>query len=236
MSMLTNITGSSSAIDPYASTPKSKSGALDQSTFLNLLMAQLQHQDPLNPMEDKDFTAQLAQFSSLEQLNKINEGIEGLNSSAGRQDMLGAVSFIGKDIRAFGNTVSKEGTSITKAFYELEEPVSDMYVNVYDSYGALVDTQKVGARQAGSYEFQWDGTDFNGAKLSDGTYTMAIAAENAKGESVMVYTEVSGKVSGVSGESGIPMLRLTDGRTVSFFNVKEIVSDGESSNTDKSGA
>ncbi len=232
MTMLTNVTGASSAIDPYAAKTKSESGALDQSTFLNLLMAQLQHQDPLNPMEDKDFTAQLAQFSSLEQLNNINKGIESLNTSAGRQDMLGAVSFIGKDIRAFGNTVSKEGNAITKAFYELDEPVKDMYYNVYDSYGVLVNTVKVGARQAGSYEFQWDGKDFNGSTLPDGTYTMAIAAENADGKPVMVYTEVSGTVSGVSGENGIPMLRLTDGRTVSFFNVKEIVSDGSSKKTD----
>lgn len=232
MTMLSNVTGASSAIDPYASKPKSESGALDQSTFLNLLMAQLQYQDPLNPMEDKDFTAQLAQFSSLEQLNNINDGIESLNTSAGRQDMLGAVSFIGKDIRAFGNTVSKEGTSITKAYYELEEPVSELYINVYDSYGALVSTEKIGARQAGSYEFQWNGKDFNGKTMPDGVYTMAISAENAEGESVMVYAEVSGKVSGVSGENGIPMLRLTDGRTVSFFNVKEIVSNGDSGNTD----
>lgn len=241
MTMLTNIAGASSAIDPYATKERTNTKELDRQAFLNLLMAQLQHQDPLNPMEDKEFTAQLAQFSSLEQLNNINDGIKSLNEGSSRQDMLGAVSFIGKDIRAYGQSVSKETDSTTKAetiskvYYELEEPVADMYVNIYDSYGSLVHTEKVGARQAGSYEFKWDGKDSNGNKLADGVYGVGIAAENTEGKPVMVYTEVNGTVSGVSSESGIPMLRLTDGRSVSFFNIKEIVGDG-SKKTDTSAA
>lgn len=236
MTMLTNVTGASSAVDPYATKERSQTKELDRQAFLNLLMAQLQHQDPLNPMEDKEFTAQLAQFSSLEQLGNINDGIKSLNEGSNRQDMLGAVSFIGKDIRAYGDSLSKEGEAVSKVYYELEEPVADMYVNIYDSYGVLVRTDKIGARQAGSYEFQWDGKDHNGSDLADGVYGVGIAAENADGEPVMVYTEVSGKVTGVSSESGIPMLRLSDGRSVSFFNIKEIVSNGGSQANDTESA
>lgn len=236
MTMLTNVTGASSAVDPYATKERSQTKELDRQAFLNLLMAQLQHQDPLNPMEDKEFTAQLAQFSSLEQLGNINDGIKSLNEGSNRQDMLGAVSFIGKDIRAYGDSLSKEGEAVSKVYYELEEPVADMYVNIYDSYGVLVRTDKIGARQAGSYEFQWDGKDHNGSDLAGGVYGVGIAAENADGEPVMVYTEVSGKVTGVSSESGIPMLRLSDGRSVSFFNIKEIVSNGGSQANDTESA
>jgi len=237
MTMLNNVTGSSSALDPYSAATREPTRELDRMAFLNLLMAQLQHQDPLNPMEDTEFTAQLAQFSSLEQLNNINEGIQGLNESAGRQDVLGAVSFIGKEVRAYGTSVSKETDSATqeatvsKVYYDIEESVADMYVNIYDSYGILVRTEKIGARQAGSYEFQWDGKDHNGSPLSDGVYSVAIAAESSEGQPIMVYTEVSGKVSGVSTEGGMPIIRLADGRKVNFFNIKEIVGDGSSTNT-----
>ena len=102
---------------------------------LTLLAAQLGHQDPLNPMEDKEFTAQLAQFSQLEQLTNINEGIGKMIDAGDRQEVLSAVSFIGKDVRAEGNVLSKSGDSVSDAYYTLESPVANIYVNIFDSWG-----------------------------------------------------------------------------------------------------
>ena len=75
-------------------------------SFLQLLVTQLEYQDPLSPMDDKEFVAELAQFSSLEQLTEINTGIDNLATQGTQQQLLGAVNFIGKTIEATGNAVS----------------------------------------------------------------------------------------------------------------------------------
>ena len=84
-----------------------KQGALGKDAFLKLLVTQLQHQDPLNPLDDKEFIAQLAQFSSLEQMNNISEGITSLVKKTQEQDMLNSVNYIGKEVTASGHSVTK---------------------------------------------------------------------------------------------------------------------------------
>jgi flagellar basal-body rod modification protein FlgD len=207
-------------VDP---TKQEISKELDRDAFLQLLTAQLGNQDPLNPMEDKEFTAQLADFSSLEQLTNINEGIGDMNEASKRQEMLSAVSFIGKQIRAEGDTVSKYGDYSSTVYYGLEEPVTNVNVNIFDSWGNVIRTIQGGAMQGGMYEFQWDGKDWQGSDAPDGTYTVSISAEGADGQPVMVDTEVNGTVAGVSTYEGQHYLRLRDGRTVKFMDVQEVV-------------
>ncbi len=196
---------------------------LDKDAFLTLLAAQLGHQDPLNPMEDKEFTAQLAQFSQLEQLTNINDGITKMIAGNSRQEVLSAVSFIGKDIRAEGNVLSKSGDKVSSAYYTLESPISAIYVNIYDAWGNVIRTAQGGPMQSGSYEFSWDGTDWLGKVAADGVYGISIAAEGVDGQPVLVKTQVSGTVAGVITEDGQHYLRLKDGRTVNFMDIKEVV-------------
>ncbi|MBT8764202.1 hypothetical protein KFV02_09680 [Desulfohalobiaceae bacterium Ax17] len=191
--------------------------------FLKLLVTQLEHQDPLNPMDDREFTAQLAQFSSLEQLTSISEGIKSLNEDKARQEMLGAVSFIGKEVRASGDSLSKEGNNVSTVYYHFDDVASKVYINIFDSFGNLVRSENVGSRQPGDYEFVWDGKTYTGSYAPDGVYSVSIAAEGVNGQPVLVDTEVSGKVSGVQNMNGQSYLRLEDGRQVNFVDVKEIV-------------
>ena len=97
-----------------------KQGALGKDAFLKLLVTQLQHQDPLNPLDDKEFIAQLAQFSSLEQMNNISEGITSLVKKTQEQDMLNSVNYIGKEVTASGHSVTKNGTVVTPVFFTLK--------------------------------------------------------------------------------------------------------------------
>lgn len=220
---ISNIVGR--AEHEFAANPtnKQRSKELDKDAFLKLLLTQLGQQDPLNPMEDKEFTAQLAEFSSLEQLTDINEGIGSLNEGNTRMEMLSAVSFIGKEVRAEGDTISKMGDSSSVVYYQLDEPVANAYVNVFDSWGNVVRTIESGPLQAGLYQFAWDGRDYTGNATPDGVYQVSISAEGAEGQPVLVNTEVSGKVAGVSTENGQHYLRLSDGRVVSFMDVQEVV-------------
>ncbi len=207
--------------------PKGKS-ELDKDDFLTLLVAQLSHQDPMNPMEDTAFTAELAQFSSLEQLTEISGGIDKLNNGTERQDMLTAVSFIGKEVVASGNTFSKTDDGMTNLWYEIQDPMAKGFVNIYDTAGGLVQTIELGASQPGRYEITWDGTDHKGRDQPDGIYGVGMAAEGANGQPVLINMDVVGEVNGIKAENGAFYLQLKDGRTVDFNSIKEVVDSKKS--------
>lgn len=208
-----------------SNTPEHKT-SMDQDDFLTILVAQLTHQDPLSPMKDQDMTSQLAEFSSLEQLTNINNGIKGLGESMEQSDMLSAVSFIGKEIKAQGYKISvNEGNSST-IYYGFGESVSSIKMNIYDEDGAIIRTVDLGSKKAGSYQYEWDGKNENGQKMPDGNYGIGILGQDNDGKPVMVQTEIAGKVDAVVNEGGTQYLRLKDGRFVSFLNVKEIVDPG----------
>lgn len=200
--------------------------SMGQDAFLKLLVAKLTHQDPMNPMEDEEMTGQLAEFASLEQLTSINKGIETLTVAQGRTDMLNAVSYIGRHVRASGYNISKGGTTISKIFYGTGEALGKVKINIYDKDGAIVRTEELEAKQPGSYEYQWDGKDDTGATLPDGTYSVGILGEDKDGKPVMVRTEMAGEVSGIVHENGQSFLRLKDGRYISFANITEVVNAG----------
>ncbi|SDN60083.1 flagellar basal-body rod modification protein FlgD [Desulfonauticus submarinus] len=205
----------------YKATGEQK--VLGKDDFLKLLVTQLEHQDPLNPMDDKEFIAQLAQFSSLEQMNNISEGINKLVQSNNTSQMLGAVGFIGKEVTAKGDSLSKEDDKVSTVYYSLNDVAKNMYVNVFDQFGNIIYSTNLGARQAGDYEFHWDGKDFTGKDAPNGVYKVTFAAEGIHGQPVLVDTQVSGKVAGVQNTTTGTVLRLEDGRVVNFNNIKEVV-------------
>ena len=206
-----------------ASNTPTHSDSLDQDAFLQILVAQLTNQDPLNPLEDTEMTSQLAEFSSLEQLTSINTGIEDLTSTMEQRDLISAVNFIGKSVRAEGYNISKEGTEASTIYYGFGETVSEITLNIYDSEGDIIRTEDLGSKQAGSYEYVWDGLDDNGEELPDGIYSVGILGTDVDGGSVLVSTEVSGIVSGVVNDNGTNYLRLKDGRYLNYLNVTEVV-------------
>lgn len=204
---------------------------LGKEDFLTLLVSQLQHQDPLNPMQDTDFTAQLASFSSLEQLTSINDGIQSMTAQAGTQDMRTAVSYIGRDVRAAGNSVSVTDGQASTVYYYLDSTAESAYVNLYDVNGNIVRTVQLGSQQAGEHTFEWDGKDWAGKTAPDGLYYVYMAAEDVDGQAILTDTEVSGRVAAVQSYNGSNYLRLTDGRIVNFSNVYEVVDPAASSST-----
>jgi flagellar basal-body rod modification protein FlgD len=206
-----------------SNTPTEHDTSLDQDAFLSILVAQLTHQDPLNPMEDTDMTSQLAQFSSLEQLTNINDGISTLNDTMSQDDILTAVSFIGKEVKAEGYKVSLNEGNASTIYYGFGETVSSIKMNIYDEEGAIVRTVELGSKEAGTYQYTWDGKDEDGNDLPDGQYGVGILGQDLDGDYVMVQTEISGTVDGVVTENGTQYLRLEDGRFINMLNVKEVV-------------
>ena len=211
--------------DPYASGTDRL--ASDKHTFLKLLVAQLSNQDPLNPTEDKEFVAQLAQFTSLEQLQEINAGMENLNTTMTSSQLMTATGFIGKDVVAKGNQVTKLSVAgqvvTTRSWFSIEEPAARVQVTILDGNGNPVHMQELGAHQAGTHPFVWDGKNAAGQEVSNGVYSLIITAQDQNDKTVMIkQQQLTARVVGVVNEGGVYQLVLDGGRVVNLMDVTEI--------------
>ena len=220
---------STSAIDDskYATAGSLTGGAtggsaMDKNAFLMLLVTQFQYQDPLNPMEDKEFVSQLAQFTSLEQSMAMNESLEKLYTLQAETQALQAVNYIGKEVLARGYGLSVQGKTITSVEYALGEGAVSGYVSIMDANGQEVANVALTALGSGIHSFDWTGYMSNGAKAPDGVYTIAISCTAADGTPVIADTQVGGVVKGVSTYNGEQYLTLSDDRVVSVANVREV--------------
>jgi flagellar basal-body rod modification protein FlgD len=235
MSYVSSLLASTSSSTASSTTTDSTTSALGMDAFLQLLVTQLQYQDPLDPMDDKEFVAELAQFSSLEQLTEINSGIESLTTLGQEQQLLGAVNFIGKTIEATGTAVSLEEGEATSVTFALPEDAATCLVNVLDSTGNIVRTVDLGATSAGSVEFVWDGKDYDGNTMDDGQYQVAVTATNADSETMTVTSTMTGTVTGIQQVSGTYYLDIGSGRYVAFTDITNVV-DSTSTDTADTGS
>ena len=231
MSYINSLLASTSASTASSTTTDSSTSSLGMDAFLQLLVTQLQYQDPLDPMDDKEFVAELAQFSSLEQLTEINSGIEGLTTIGQEQQLIGAVNFIGKTIEATGTAVSLTEGEATSVTFSLPEDASTCMVNVLDSSGNIVRTVDLGATKAGDVEFTWDGKDYDGNTQDDGQYQVAVTATNADGDVMTVTSTMTGVVSGIQQVSGTYYLDIGNGRYVAFTDITNVVDSSSADET-----
>ena len=125
---------------------------LGKDDFLNLLITQLQNQDPLNPTDSTEFTAQLAQFSSLEQLSNVNDNLEQLQDFQASINNSQAVTLIGKEITAKGNFLSLTADKQVGCDFSLEENAAVVVVSIYDSTGEFVKSFQSENLKAGEHE------------------------------------------------------------------------------------
>ena len=195
---------------------------MGRDAFLRILVTQLKLQDPTNPLDDKQLTAQLAQFSSLESLNNIQDTVEKIASKLDDTNILSGLKFLGTEVRAPGNEIVKQDGEISQVTYKLNGDATRTYVNIFDQYGNIVNTIELGPKNQGTYTFEWDGKDFDGNELPDGQYSVSFGAEGADGESVLIDTEVYGKVVGVTKQDSNIILELEDGRKVSMDQVESV--------------
>lgn len=195
-----------------AASPLSSPGSdfLGKDAFLYMFISQLKAQDPLNPMESTEFTAQLAQFSSLEQLSNVNTNLEYLQLYQASINNSQAVGFIGKTISAFGNSVGVVDGVADQIHFELAHDANDVLVHIYDSDGNIVKTIESGALKAGEQAVEWDGTDTEGNQVSDGTYTFEVVATDTDGNPIKATNFITAIVTGVSFKDGTTYLLAGD--------------------------
>lgn len=198
---------------------------LDKDDFLKLLVAKLTHQDPLDPMADEDFVAQLAQFSSLEQLTNMNENLQQdiqwnyLLSQTISNTM--ATSLIGRTVRADSSTLYLEEGGAADIAVNLDRPAAELTITIRDEYGTVVRTITRHDVGQGDHMINWDGTDDTGSQVAAGAYTVSVQAEDVNGNTFNPDQFVEGEVTGVTYRDGIALLNV-NGQQLPLASVLEV--------------
>jgi flagellar basal-body rod modification protein FlgD len=194
----------SSSSSSSSTVPGNPAAALGQEDFMKLLVAQLKAQDPMNPMQSTDMIAQLSQLSSVQKLQDIDDKLGSLQSNntslAGSQ----SAGLIGHTVTGDTRTLNLRSGINPQGVYQLTSAASSVTVQVSDAAGNVIKTTDLGAQNAGTANFLWDGKSDVGTRLNDGAYTFSVTAKSATGAPVPTSTEVSGRVTEVTYESGAP--------------------------------
>lgn len=205
----TDMNSINSILNPTTAQPPKKEDPLGRNAFLTMLVAQLKHQDPLNPMQGSDFSAQLAQFSSLEQLFNVNDNLETIKQSFSKGNEGSLLDYIGKEVLSKDNTFALKDGKILGANYNLDSSGS-IVIRITDNDGFPIAELPMGSMEPGIHSLKWDGKGANGQKLEDGTFKYEVMRLNANGTYDAVDTGISGKITGVTFEQGAPYLLMGD--------------------------
>jgi flagellar basal-body rod modification protein FlgD len=199
--------------------------ALGKNEFLKLLTVQLQYQDPLSPLGNEEMLAQLAQFSSLEQLENMNANLETnldlnllltqvLNNTA-------AAGLVGKNVIATGNQINLDSSGSATVRLDLGGAAERVVVTIEDQSGLAVRTLEVQGLAAGRNEISWDGKDGDGRPVAEGKYSVKIQAYDSEGNEVSATPLATGEVTSVRFKNGEAYL-VVGGLEISIVDVLEI--------------
>lgn len=187
--------------------------------FLKLLMANLKHQDPMNPMEATDFTSHLVQFTGVEQQIVMNKKLESIFQLQKHGQDLGASYLLDRTVQVPGDTMPFDGGRLEMAF-DVPAHLQQGYLVIKDTTGHIVhikDVTSTGGRQ----KYIWNGQRDDGAQAEQGYYTAQVIAANASGEAETVAVSMLGKVTGVYFENGEAQL-VVAGQTINADRVQAI--------------
>ncbi|MGE4291534.1 MAG: flagellar hook assembly protein FlgD [Desulfovibrio sp.] len=205
-----------------STTTDSSSSSLDSDAFLQLLLTEIEYQDPLDPMDNTEYVSQLAQLSSLEQLTTISASVDDVLDAVSQQTSTTALFYLGATVEAEGDSITMEDGEAGTMNFTLDSDAASVTANVYDSDGNIVSSEALGELDAGAYTFAWDGQSTSGSTADDGEYTVVFTALDEDGAAVDVSTTISGVVNGVETSSSGVELTLTDGRTVSLSDITSV--------------
>jgi len=177
-------------------------------TFLKLLTSQLQHQDPLNPLDTNQFTQQLVEFASVEQQVNMNSNLQTLISMQQSTESLQALQLVGANVTINSNTATLSKATGSPATWGFSSPSpATGAVTITSSTGQVALTGTI-SLSAGSQSFTWNGQGNNGVTWPDGNYTLSINATGANGQPVTVSTQVQGTISSIDVSKNPPQVTV----------------------------
>lgn len=198
-----------------------------QDRFLTLLVTQLQNQDPLNPMDNAQVTSQMAQLSTVNGINQLNNTLLALSGQMDVSQSMQAAGLIGKGVLVPGNKVAlgvNDGVATATPFgIDVVSPAAKVIVSILGSDGQLARKIDMGAMESGVYSVDWDGAGDGGAPLNAGAYTVEVVALDDSGQPVAAEALTHGKVSSVAYSSNGLRIDMGLAGNYSLLDIRKIM-------------
>jgi flagellar basal-body rod modification protein FlgD len=223
-----------SNINANTTTSQSKGKSiLGKDDFLKMMLAQLKNQDPLNPMDGTEYAAQLAQFSSLEQLSNMNSKLESsINANYQLTQSINntmTAALIGKEVKLDGKNFTYKGQDKVILVYNLPANADNVTIKIYDKDNVLVKTIEDLSSTKGDHKLSWDFTDNNGTKVNNGDYRFEVEATKLNGDTIKASQFKYGRIDSIKfSESGA--ILVVNGAEYFLSDVLEIINPTTSTN------
>lgn len=197
---------------------------LGQDEFLTLMITQLKHQDPMAPMENGEFIAQMAQFSTVEGISNMSKSMGGLTESMYATQVLQASTMIGHSVLVDGDRAVLGSDRPLQGAVEIPFPTSAATARIFDGAGQVIRTIDLGYRNSGPATFEWDGTLDSGERAPPGTYRIAGAIGFGEDqEALATYTGARVQSVAMTNDGRGAQITTDSGEEVSLTKVKAIM-------------
>lgn len=215
----------SDALANYRYEPKttaSGSNELGKNEFMKLMIAQMENQNPLEPQDNGAFISQLAEFSSLEEMQKISGSVNNFSTQFQSSQALQASAMVGRTVLVPSTTSPLSNGGTISGVVDLERTTSALNISIYNGSGELVNQFDLGPQAAGTVPFVWDGTNSKGEQMPFDKYTIKAQASRS-GETEQLSTLISANVNSVSiAQGGGISLNLSGMGAIPLEQVREI--------------
>jgi flagellar basal-body rod modification protein FlgD len=219
--MITSATAATSATTSTSTTKADAATdpAAAQDRFLKLLVAQLNNQDPMNPLDNAQMTSQIAQINTVTGIQQLNETVKGLAGQFAAQQLMQGSAMVGRNVLIADNTLAMDTTNhVGGGAFDLAGSAASVSVQVLDANEKLVGTVELGALKEGRFNFEWDASEYTGT----GPLHFKVLAAN--GKTAVDATELSvDQVTAVSLDNGALALQLSRGGSTNYNAIKAIL-------------
>ena len=222
-----SISGVNTTADAAASAVSSAgTSSLGQDTFLRLLTTQLQNQDPTNPVSNEEFIAQLAQFSSLEELQGISSGLDSLYMVNTSMNNAAMTNLLGRTVVARSDTFHYDGDGEQVVRFDADSAATEATLTISDADGDVIWSGDLGSLAEGEGSYTWDGKDLSGVVVPEGDYTFTMSASDVNGNDVDVTELIEGVVDQMSFDDG-SALPTIDGVPIDLASIVRLTNGDE---------
>jgi flagellar basal-body rod modification protein FlgD len=210
-------------VDPGKKMRTAGSDKMDKDSFMKLMLAQMKHQDPTNPMQSHELAAQLAQFTSVEQLQNVNKTLTEMQAGQKPTESFQALNFIGKAVSGDSAKLTRlKGDRDHDVSFGLPDNAKEVSIRVRNEAGDTVRTVSLKDLKKGDNKFTWNGQDERGMAVPAGEYQIFVDATSANGGKLAVKTDFEGTITGVTYTAEGPLL-LVGNQSIKLKDVKKIV-------------
>ncbi len=192
--------------------------AASQDRFLKLLVAQLNNQDPMNPLDNAQMTSQIAQINTVTGIQQLNTTMQSMAAQFNSLQVMQGTTLVGRNVMTEGSGMTVVD-NVGKAGFEIAYPATKVEVEIVTPGGQVVDTVDLGPKEMGRHNFDWDASGYKGSKEG-----LQFRVKAVNGATTLEYTALTqSKVTGAGATDGQLVLTLANGKNINYSQIKSIV-------------